>query len=375
MKLRPFALVASLALAALSVVACVELTGQRISWFHDVAKDELRFLICYDGIHEGSHDPAGTEQLPEFVANGDVMLLDWPFHIDRKELGERVTKADALPEERAFLERLLAMRTEAVGWYVEPNNRIGALQRVIVPQVSRVIAAANDLINAEIVADEGDGDAEWPRTVELCRDAAKQGHQWIALDGQQFVFTVPVQRDEWERGKRAVVDSLIRGLVGSGGDEVADMHRALDAIARMPVSLIDDGDHVTVLLGLPKSPGIARAEVRDEYSTALESLVKEQVKAPLLASLGEAAIRGAPADSALADLIAWGAPELTALALVERIDRIRAANPGVDADVTRERAALTRFVTEWNDAGRLPPAPEGDQRREWLEWYAAVAGH
>ncbi|MHC5065120.1 MAG: hypothetical protein ACYTG5_14230 [Planctomycetota bacterium] len=75
--------------ALLWVPACVELTGQRISWFHDVAEDRLQFLIHYDGIHEGggSRDK-GSEQIPEFVANEEILIMDWIFHLDRSAIDE-----------------------------------------------------------------------------------------------------------------------------------------------------------------------------------------------------------------------------------------------------------------------------------------------
>ena len=69
-------------LAALS--GCVELTGQRITWFYDQAKDELQILLYYDGIHDsGSGTEPGT--IANFVRDGNVMLLDWPFHVQMAE--------------------------------------------------------------------------------------------------------------------------------------------------------------------------------------------------------------------------------------------------------------------------------------------------
>src|SRR4030042_4662685 len=48
------------ALIALAVPGCVELTGQRISWLYDSAKDELQILIHYDGVHDSGGDEHGT---------------------------------------------------------------------------------------------------------------------------------------------------------------------------------------------------------------------------------------------------------------------------------------------------------------------------
>ena len=74
---------------------CVELTGQRVSWFHDAEKDELLILIHYDGIHEASTASGkGADQIPEFVNSGDIMFLDWPFHLEMADV-RRAVSADA----------------------------------------------------------------------------------------------------------------------------------------------------------------------------------------------------------------------------------------------------------------------------------------
>ena len=65
---------ALLAAGLLTVSACVELTGQRITWFHDVAADRLQFLIHYDGIHESNGwNSSGKEEIPPFIANEEIL--------------------------------------------------------------------------------------------------------------------------------------------------------------------------------------------------------------------------------------------------------------------------------------------------------------
>ena len=74
-----------LALVLLTVPACVQLTGQRITWSYDAVKDEIQILLFYDGIHDSgtNQNGKGLEQIPKFVQDGDFMLLDWPFHVSR----------------------------------------------------------------------------------------------------------------------------------------------------------------------------------------------------------------------------------------------------------------------------------------------------
>lgn len=74
-------LLALLFIALLMVGSCVELTGQRISWFYDEAKDELLILIHYDGIHDSGSDKngIGVEQVPKFVESGfPLTFIEFP---------------------------------------------------------------------------------------------------------------------------------------------------------------------------------------------------------------------------------------------------------------------------------------------------------
>ena len=68
--------VLGLAVAALLLLyGCVELTGQRFTWFHDALKDTFYVFIQYDGIHEGSREDKGEDQIPDFIQNQDIMIL------------------------------------------------------------------------------------------------------------------------------------------------------------------------------------------------------------------------------------------------------------------------------------------------------------
>ena len=60
--MRKFRLSVLVLLGATLLVAsgCVELTGQRISWFYDAVQDRLQILIHYDGIHEASTSSEST---------------------------------------------------------------------------------------------------------------------------------------------------------------------------------------------------------------------------------------------------------------------------------------------------------------------------
>ena len=93
-------------LALLVLYGCVSLTGQRFTWFHDVVKDTFYILIQYDGIHEGrGGNKLGKDQIPKFIADRDIMILDWIGHIQRDDLDRMKAKKD--PVESAAARPLL----------------------------------------------------------------------------------------------------------------------------------------------------------------------------------------------------------------------------------------------------------------------------
>ena len=195
--------------AALFLVpACVELTGQRISWFHDEGNDELRILIF-------------SEQISQFVKNGDVMIMDWWCHFDMEELRKAADDPDAEAVEREE-GRLIttSIRSEPIGYYREPDGRIGAAQLVSIPNLNDFLRRLNTTISVGITAAEADDkDAEMPRTSQRMRAVAEDGHQWVTLDGHAILFKIPVHPDEWARYKGKFLRDLFDAVAEALGDD------------------------------------------------------------------------------------------------------------------------------------------------------------
>jgi len=162
-----------LACLLLSIPACVELTGQRITWHHDVAEDRLQILIHYDGIHEGTGSRVeGAEQIPLFIANQEILIFDWPFHFKWDEIGD---DGDPTGEWRRLTK---GIETAAIGYYREPSGQIGALQMVTIQGVSKFLAELNRLISTSLIAaDEGWRELRGaPKTEARLLEAAREGH-------------------------------------------------------------------------------------------------------------------------------------------------------------------------------------------------------
>src|SRR5437764_909540 len=112
-------------LIALFFPSCVELDGQRLSFFYDAARDEMRVLLFYDGIHDKPDGTKGAEQIPEFVKSGSVMLLDWWGQLDLAAIraGVAATQpAEGQPAQtlgqRAVMKAIIdSIRTEPIAHY------------------------------------------------------------------------------------------------------------------------------------------------------------------------------------------------------------------------------------------------------------------
>lgn len=364
--------------AALFLVpACVELTGQRISWFHDEANDELRILIFYDGIHDSGSDKhgKGSEQISQFVKNGDVMIMDWWCHFDMEELRKAADDPDAEAVEREE-GRLIttSIRSEPIGYYREPDGRIGAAQLVSIPNLNDFLRRLNTTISVGITAAEADDkDAEMPRTSQRMRAVAEDGHQWVTLDGHAILFKIPVHPDEWARYKGKFLRDLFDAVVEALGDDGVYADRIImQGLSSVPVSYVDQGDWVTFVLGQRDAPGTLRLAVRDEYEASLEQVVIGEAKVDLDKSLAEKVLgTGSTLSSPLSDILRWGPPE----------EQIRALIAVAGSDEGEQKEAAIVRLESWAEGWRvdhgIPKAPPKMEDLTsyllaWAQFYHAL---
>jgi hypothetical protein len=365
-----------LLLLVTTVPACVELTGQRLTWSYDPAKDEIVVLLHYDGIHDSGGDSSGkgVRQIPEFVAGGNVMLLDWIGHLDMAQLRARAEDPATKPLERDCAKLLTTFRAEAIGHYREPDGRIGALQRITVPRASDFVRKANELINRSILEQSGEGTNPVDRRV---RKAAETRHAWFRLDGNAIRVAVPVPPDQWAMLKAEALRQAGQWAAKMLDDKTDAKERrnfpaAVQALTAAPLSYLEDGDRVEIVLGRKKTPSTLRFSSRDEYEPSLEKVTAETVRLDLDRAIADALLEPkAKAPDAVRELLAWGPPEDRARALVAAV---QSGPAGRKEAAVKQLAALAQG---WNQAGRLPEAPRqtsGNEKSlaEWKAWYAEM---
>jgi hypothetical protein len=377
-KLR-FMVLTTLAAVTLTLSGCVELDGQRLTWFHDPAKDELQILLHYDGVHDSGSDGdgKGVEQIPKFVNGGDVLLWDWPFHLEMDQVREAAEDKDTKPQERELAKALLSIKVQPVGYYREPNGKIGAAELITIPNAKALVRKLNAMINAKVTEAEATPDIPLARTVERMRTAAKKNHQWIALDGHAVRVVLPVHRREWDRQKGQFLNELASYAAEALGDKSdeqvkRDFQIWLGLLASTPLSYIDEGDEVEFVIGRTKMPSTVRTNIRDKYEPSLEKVLIDTVKVDLDEQLAAALLnKDANPSAPVAAVVRFGPPE----------DQVRALLAAAEnGDGQRQQAAIKRlreWAEQWNRDQAIPKAPRsvdnaGDYLAAWKTWYAAM---
>ena len=369
----------TLAVLLLLLPGCVQLTGQRITWFYDQAKDELQILIHYDGIHDSGNandGEKGAQQIPRFVQEGNVMILDWPLQLET--IRKAAEENGAGPLQKDWAQLFQSLKVEAVGYYREPDGRVGAVQRITVPRASEFVAQANRLVSRTILAKWPAADRTEGRTLQRICDAAEKGHDWIRLDGQSIRIDVPIQADEWAVFKAGGLDSVARwvasalGHTATGADNPAYSWN-LQGLTSVPISYLEQGDRLEFVLGRVKTPGTWRYRIRSDftYEPSLEKVVAESIKTDIDQQAAEALLQPkATASDPIRALLDWGPPE----------DRVRALMSAAEGgDAARKKAAvalLDGWGRRWNEQHGVPQAPamEGGSydSTAWKKWYASM---
>jgi hypothetical protein len=342
---------------AITATGCIQLTGQRIAWRHDVKADTFTALIFYDGIHDKSDTPREIEsskkRLGEFIDNGNIMLLDWFGVINLgKARSVAPEKLQREPELKPLVQAIEHIRTTPIGHYTE-SDQIGAAQLMEIRGFSEFLKKLNAHINQKVLAKQIDRDdqAERVRTDELRHKLAERGHAWVAMDGQAIVIDLPFDRDDWALRKADGLSEMMRSMLQNPPEPVQPGEREQWETAKLftqlftatPVSIDHRGEIVRFTIGDRARPNVARATIRSSYNTHHVETVKQAVPGSLHDQI-VAVASGGEGSKAMGAVYGFGPPEAMMLALAE------AAEDGN----ARALAVLREKARAWNKAGRSP---------------------
>ncbi|MBI4879379.1 MAG: hypothetical protein HY812_06920 [Planctomycetes bacterium] len=382
MKTRTWTTAAALLAVLCAVAGCIVLSGQRITIFHDQAADRLTFLVEYDGVFDSKEaaEEGAEEKLRAFLTNGDVLLIDWFGHIQRELMEKTAGEPSTPPLRREFLAVLLEnLSVKTLGRYRDPEGRVGVAQEVSFEQVSRVLAAANAAISEGILLDESVPPEDWRRTVDRLRAAAKEGRQWLRLEGHSLALAFPVHPAEWARHAREGLLEMFEDWADHNAKEEraaeeADPDWFLRLISSGPVSLLQSMGEVTLRAGDPDGPTTFRVDLREGYRPNLEPQIAALVEADLDRAQAQVLLaQAAENEPPVAVLPSWAPPE-------DAVRAVLAVLQGVEGEEREAAAAwLAAFAASWNGAEGFPAAPERGAddaawAAAWAAWYLDVSG-
>ena len=350
---------------------CVELLGQRICTRYDAALDRLEVLLFYDGIHESEGGYGnGQEDIPEFVANGDVMFFDWPWHYHRSVIEEKTADPESPPAVRELGQSILEnVQTHVIGHYYDMDGHIGAAQLVVFNRASEIVSKINAVFNESILSDLSKTE-DWPTELwQQMFDTAQRGHQWIALEGQALVVDCPMGQRQWA----CAMATSLRELLTAAGDDPA-ARQALVNMAAMISFYEPRQDRVLLRVGQPDQANVYRLVMRGEveYNETLEDVVVASVPVDLEEQIAAVVLDGAAAEPAVTAVIAFGPPEV-------QVNALLTAAAGNDPDrASKAIAAMANFAERWNEQYVVPPAPQPMEDTAayldtWRQWYCEAS--
>lgn len=378
MKQVRLAIMLLMGVALLIAPGCVELTGQRISWFYDIAKDEIQILIHYDGIHgrknsdsdknsielDDSHE--NIPDLEKFVHNGDVMIIDWPCHLDMNQLRGEIQNKNITPLQKEWIQLCFSIKIESLGHYREPDGRIGAAQLITIPNAKNFLHRLNTLINQSIL-ELSKKNHPVSRRDDRILSAVKQDHKWLEFNGQSIQLALPVDPDELPIAKRELLNSLF----GNQGEKEARVNLpevTRGVLSTMPISYIDDVDRVRFIIGRSNSFNTLRLQIRDVYEPSLEQPVMNTVKSDIDIIRADYLLNKKELPIPAMSVLRWGPPEETVRSL------LNIAKNGDDSHKELAFSRLQEWAKQWNHEHGMPKAPEErvDYKTDleaWKQWY------
>jgi len=218
----------SIATVAVMSTACITFQEQTISYRHDMESDRLLIYSTYVGIHGDGHfgwsdddDPGGLtleeqDELTSAALGQQLYLFDnWIPVLDMEEVrrqlrspaGSFVSELDRLADKaRRELWNVLVDNVTISGgpFYLDPANRLCAVQRVTVTNLSAVVSALNASWQPYVRSVAVD-DPDWASRAVTIEPV-------LTFTGNRLTIRYPGYADEHETSLGGVV-----GVLNTGG--------------------------------------------------------------------------------------------------------------------------------------------------------------
>jgi hypothetical protein len=257
----------------LTFSSCIEFEREKLSYIHDVEKDELRVTLTYEGIFGNLDKGEYTQKNRDDVATHESLNQ---LQIDQLE--------SVLREKRAFffsnwiaeyskpsVEKMLKsiikgnkhgkfgdpenkliellhknVDVQNVGFYKNKVGKLCGAQTVKISNISQVLASANEVIQRQIIShipqlrkelEEKTPSAWSQKTIDLIEKKLEQKFEFIQLEGNLMTFSIilaeadqkKVNEDmlkDWPSGTRVKFrDQGIDVKIGGKDEKVAKLSK------------------------------------------------------------------------------------------------------------------------------------------------------
>lgn len=373
-----------LAALCLFSAGCVQLSGQRVSIFHDQPGDKFYLLIFYDGIHDSGSPQAGegSKQIVEFVKDGNILFWDWPFHVRMGDIKEFLSDESKPKAQRALAEAAIrSIQTIPLGHYRDLEGRICAAQFVVLSDAADFVRKVNTAISESLLEErkEEETKQEFSLTQERCRLAAKEGRQWLSLEGHSLLLSFPVHSREWAIDKAKGLSTILVGDPNENqqiesGALLRKLQLSMQLLTAAPVSISEVAGEVSIRVGDSKRPATLRFRHSRKYEPNLEQAVIQNLPESLDEKLLRACWKGSSAPDEASDppvkaMLEWGPPE-------ERARVLLGLAAGKDEKAGKLAVeALQEWAKAWNSGEAVPRAPtDATDAAAYLEAWRAWIG-
>ncbi|MDH3591808.1 MAG: hypothetical protein OER88_08015 [Planctomycetota bacterium] len=237
---------------------CLQFDEQTFIFSYNVKADRVTLHIVYYGLStDGSAGKDAFAPLKEAVEDGDVCLLDWPFHYDPSSFRDSGHPIAQL--------LLRSVRARPVGFFLDEKGRLSAGQIVTIDNASRLVAAYNEAVSAEIddALEIGDHKAD-AETLQLLEKAKKNGHEWLRLHPHRVEFVAPIS------------DAYLATLEKSFEKEMKDDAGMAALVRSNPIGFLREGNLAKITVGIAgKHCRIRLPDLKREYEPMLLDAAKK----------------------------------------------------------------------------------------------------
>ncbi len=188
----------------LTLASCaVDIDEREVLIHHDAERDRLDVLFLQQGVSADAEAiadsvpflrPKGIEAATELatrVLDGSrVAGIGWPLDFD---LDQDDPEFEPGAEARSLLKGITVQEAKA---FLDDGNRLSWYQHFRIERPGALLGWLNGTLNGWILDQDPTDESPWPRSRDLCIEAARGGWTWCRLEGSSLVLEIPAHEGD-----------------------------------------------------------------------------------------------------------------------------------------------------------------------------------